>query len=190
MMDCLDYIQPLEYIHMDTYTVTITEHPLGITFIATGRNGTGDLIALHDVTPNSLGAQLGLCIGDQLVAINGQSVCNLTIAEINKLYQKQVQSLISIALYTLRIAQTLPFSATLSKHRKHTALAEAKSSGSCRSLDALYDADEDQSTGDDRYVQLNSLCSSRTEDTLGPLKLTPIPRSEFQRILLMYIIHR
>merc|ERR1711978_777699 len=86
-------------------------------------------------------------------------------------------------------SQTLPFNVTVSRCSQprspshDTITSETLTNSNC------YDADEDQSFDDDRYVQLNSVCSSRTEDVCGSLQL-PSMNMEFKRLFLMYIIHR
>ena len=84
---------------MAEYTVEISERELGVSFIAMCNNGKDDIIALHSVKRHSLGQQLGLSIGDQLVAINDKSVHHMSLSEMSAAFN----------------SAQLPFTVTFSK---------------------------------------------------------------------------
>merc|ERR1719295_2498745 len=71
---------------MDEYTVTISENPLGVSFVVLPDTNT---IALHEVAHDSHGFKLGLNIGDVLVAINNHSLHHLKPAQIAEAFNNQ-----------------------------------------------------------------------------------------------------
>ena len=66
---------------MGHYTVVIAEHPFGINFSATLLENNQYTITLHEV--------LGLRLGDELVAINGTAVSQMSILEISKALRRE-----------------------------------------------------------------------------------------------------
>ena len=73
---------------MAEYTITLTEDRLKVNFSATFINPTDCMITLHEVIYDSIGPREGFSIGDRLLAINDQFVCNMTIAEISAAFDR------------------------------------------------------------------------------------------------------
>ena len=76
---------------MDTYSVTISQRPLGVRFghISDAQDSNLTSICIHEVTANSHGAKLGLAVGDTLVAVNKENVSRLSSCEVLQLFRKQ-----------------------------------------------------------------------------------------------------
>lgn len=68
---------------MEEYTITLTEDRLKVNFSATFISPDDCTITVHEVVYDSIGPREGFAIGDRLIAINDQFVCNMTIAEIS-----------------------------------------------------------------------------------------------------------
>eukprot|EP01084_Bolivina_argentea_P080804 146345_1 len=73
---------------MTEYTVIITEMPLGINFVVLGDTIDNRKIVLDVVENDSIGDNLGLSIGDELIAINEKDVSNLTIQDICTIFNE------------------------------------------------------------------------------------------------------
>ena len=122
---------------METYTVTVSQNPLGVTFTSipiTGKHRS-DLITVEKVLESSIGAALGLSVGDQLIAINDMNLCAVPIEDIDKMNR----------------AQQPPFTITLSRQMPSEWMDTPSSD--------YYDGDGETNSSDDGYVHLNSMVS-------------------------------